>query len=285
LRLYPILSIHACTFRPTSALSYNSSVDLNTVNPTTLSSLLELNRLFYITFALRFSSTRQRLQPGVIRILEQISPTDNLLDIGCGNGELARELARCGHAGAYTGLDVSSPLLEQATPDQPPNFSFIQADLSTNDWDARLTGNRYDAILAFAVLHHLPGVELRRQILRKIRSLLTDRGRFIHSQWQFLNSPRLAARVQPWEAIGLSEHDVDPGDFLLDWRQGGSGLRYVHHFSEDELAELAASTSFQVLESFLSDGQNHRLGLYQVWKPIDSRSLRGGDFPPKQSAP
>lgn len=236
------------------------------MNPTTLSRLLELNRQFYQTFALQFSATRQRLQPGVIRILDQISPTDDLLDLGCGNGELARELARCGHAGSYIGLDFSPTMLEQATPDQPLKYRFVQADLSTNDWDAPLTGTRYDAILAFAVLHHLPGVELRGKILRKTRSLLTDGGRFIHSQWQFLNSPRLAARVQPWEAIGLSQKEVDPGDYLLDWRQGGTGLRYVHLFSEPELAELAALTDFEVVESFLSDGENHRLGLYQVWR-------------------
>jgi SAM-dependent methyltransferase len=236
------------------------------VNPTTLSRLLELNRQFYQTFALQFSATRQRLQPGVIRMLEQINPADDLLDLGCGNGELARELARCGHAGSYIGLDFSPPLLEQATPDQPLKYRFVQADLSTNDWDASLTGTRYDAILAFAVLHHLPGVELRRQILRKIRLLLTGGGRFIHSHWQFLNSPRLAARVQPWEAIGLSQEEVDPGDYLLDWRQGGTALRYVHYFSELELEQLAALTDFEVEESFLSDGENHRLGLYQVWR-------------------
>jgi tRNA (uracil-5-)-methyltransferase TRM9 len=253
------------TFRPVTALSYNFSVDLNTVNPTTLSRLLDLNRQFYQTFAVAFSSTRQRLQPGVIRILDQIRPTDDLLDLGCGNGELARELAHCGHVGAYTGLDFSQPLLGLATPDQPTNFSFVQADLSTPDWDAPLSGNQYNAVLAFAVLHHLPGYELRLRIVRKIRSLLTRDGRFFHSQWQFLNSPRLATRAQPWEAIGLSQADVDPGDYLLDWRQGGTGLRYVHHFSEPELAELAGSTGFKVVESFLSDGKNHRLGLYQVW--------------------
>ncbi len=238
------------------------------MNPTTLSRLLDLNQQFYQTFALQFSATRQRLQPGVIRILEQISHTDDLLDLGCGNGELARELARCGHIGSYTGLDFSPPLLEQAFPDQPPHFRFVQTDLSTPDWDAPLSGNQYDVVLAFAVLHHLPGVDLRLQILRKIRSLLPKDGCFIHSQWQFLNSPRLAARVQPWEAIGLSQDEVDPGDHLLDWRQGGTGLRYVHHFSEPELAELAGLTGFQVVESFLSDGENHRLGLYQVWKTM-----------------
>jgi tRNA (uracil-5-)-methyltransferase TRM9 len=236
------------------------------VNPTTISRLLELNRQFYQTFALPFSATRQRLQPGVLKVLEQISPEDNLLDLGCGNGELAHELARCGHAGSYTGLDFSPPLLDEASLGQPSNFRFILADLSGVNWDADLTGNRYDAILAFAVLHHLPGVELRLSLVRKVRSLLDPEGHFIHSEWQFLNSPRLAARVQPWEAIGLSGTDVDPGDYLLDWRQGGTGLRYVHHFSEPELMELAHQAGFEVVDSFLSDGENGRLGLYQTWK-------------------
>ncbi len=236
------------------------------MNPTTLSHLLDLNRQFYQTFAIPFSATRQRLQPGVLRILEQISADVDLLDLGCGNAELARELARCGHAGSYTGLDFSDALLQQAVIDQPANFRFLQADLTSADWNTQLAGCQYDVALAFSVLHHIPGNELRLQILHKVRSLLPAGGRFIHSEWQFLNSPRLAARIQPWEATGLSAGDVDPGDYLLDWRQGGQGLRYVHHFSETELAELASLAGFEVVESFLSDGENQRLGLYQVWK-------------------
>jgi hypothetical protein len=96
--------------------------------------------------------------------------------------------------------------------------------------------------------------------------MLLHGGRFIHSEWQFLNSPRLSSRIQPWEAIGLSGNEVEPGDFLLDWRQGGFGLRYVHHFSEPELAKLAEAAGFEIMETFLSDGENSRLGLYQVWQ-------------------
>jgi hypothetical protein len=107
---------------------------------------------------------------------------------------------------------------------------------------------------------------LRRQVLRKARAMLAPAGRFIHSEWQFLNSPRLTSRIQSWEAIGLSDSDVDPGDTLLDWRQGGAGLRYVHHFSIDELEQLAEATDFKIVETFLSDGENKRLGLYQVWQ-------------------
>jgi tRNA (uracil-5-)-methyltransferase TRM9 len=242
-------------------LSYNSDV-----NPTTISLLLDLNRKFYQTFALPFSSTRLRLQPGVQRILSSISLSANILDLGCGNGELARQLVKNGHAGSYTGLDFSPALLEQVSVASPPNFRFLQVDLSARDWDAPLVGSQYDAILAFAVLHHLPGEELHLLVLRKVRALLSPDGRFIHSEWQFLNSPRLKGRIQPWDAIGLSESDVDPGDYLLDWRQGGRGLRYVHHFSEDELKQLAALSGFEITESFLSDGENSRLGLYQVWR-------------------
>jgi len=235
------------------------------VNPTTLSRLLELNRQFYQAFAVPFSATRQRLQPGVVRILEKFNINDDLLELGCGNGELARWLARRGHTGTYTGLDFSPPLLEYASAGQPAHFRFLQSDLSTTDWDTSLAGQHYDFILAFAILHHIPGAEIRLQMLRRVRSLLPPGGHFIHSEWQFLNSPRLAARIQPWESIGLSSTELDPGDYLLDWRQGGYGLRYVHHFSEPELRELVKAAGFRVIESFLSDGENDRLGLYQVW--------------------
>jgi hypothetical protein len=93
-------------------------------------------------------------------------------------------------------------------------------------------------------------------------------GRLYLSHWQFLSSPRLRARVLPWESAGISESDVDPGDYLLDWRQGGYALRYVHHFSEEELAVLAEETGFQARETFLSDGEGGVLGLYQVWEPV-----------------
>ena len=48
--------------------------------------LIDLNRRFYQSFAKQFSDTRQRLQPGVMRILELISTRDDVLDLVCGNG-------------------------------------------------------------------------------------------------------------------------------------------------------------------------------------------------------
>jgi hypothetical protein len=91
-------------------------------------------------------------------------------------------------------------------------------------------------------------------------------GKFMLSNWQFLSSEKLKSRVQGWETAGLSPTQVDEADYLLDWRAGGSGLRYVHHFSEAELRTLAAASGFRVVETFYSDGKNHKLGLYQTWE-------------------
>lgn len=251
------------------------------MNEKTANHLLDLNRQFYQTFALQFSATRQRLQPGVRRVLESVLKTNSILDIGCGNGELARELARQGYRGLYVGLDFSSELLNYArlltSPDSSAEIShtsnqhFLQADLANPDWEkaiTEITDTSFDTILAFAALHHLPGEFLRQKVLGKIHEQLDDQGQFIHSEWQFLNSPRLISRIQPWSEAGLSAADVDSGDYLLDWRRGGTGLRYVHHFTEEELWNLAAETGFKVVEGFYSDGEGGKLGLYQVWKRI-----------------
>jgi hypothetical protein len=104
--------------------------------------------------------------------------------------------------------------------------------------------------------------------LRVVRRLLGDNGSFLHSNWQFLNSEKLTGRIQPWEAAAIEESDIDAGDYLLDWRSDGSGLRYVHHFAENELEGLSRASQFRIVDTFYSDGEGGRLGVYQVWKPV-----------------
>ncbi len=199
--------------------------------------LLDLNRRFYTEYGHDFSATRGRLQTGVLRVIESLRGDELILDLGCGNGELARTLLRRGHHGSYLGFDFSLPLLDEAEREAFAfPVQFMQADLVFDDWEHVIArNNNYDIVFAFAVLHHIPSIELRLQIIQKIHELLKPDGMFIHSNWQFLNSPRLKARIQPWESIGLKELDVDANDYLLDWRRGGNGLRYVHHFDETEL--------------------------------------------------
>ena len=229
--------------------------------------LLELNGRFYNEFGQAFSSTRQRLQPGVIKVASRLTGQESLLDLGCGNGQLARWLVGRGHRGSYLGLDSSPSLLAETgllSKNMPVRFT--QADLASPDWDASLPRNSFQRVFAFAVLHHLPGEILRILLLSKVKTLLAAGGQFIHSNWQFLDSPRLKNHILSWQSLGFNPGDLDDGDYLLDWRQGGQGLRYVHHFNPVELASLAQESGFSVSETFLSDGEGGRLGLYQVWE-------------------
>jgi SAM-dependent methyltransferase len=229
--------------------------------------LIELNREFYQTFGRAFSEKRQRLQPGVRRVLDSLDGSERILDLGCGNGEVARELAQRGHRGAYLGLDFSLPLLNEAER-RPAGLTvkFLQADLTSVDWASSLSTLHFSLITCFAVLHHIPSESLRLNLLNKVHVLLAPDGKFILSNWQFLNSDKWRKRIQPWERIGLSASDVDEGDYLLDWRHGGEGLRYVHCFSEDELISLAAQSGFVVQGTFHADGEGGRLSIYQTWQ-------------------
>jgi hypothetical protein len=144
---------------------------------------------------------------------------------------------------------------------------FMQVDLTklpAFKYQLLVNGN-WSLVTAFAVLHHIPSREIRLDILNTIYLLLKPNGRFIQSNWQFLNSEKLRSRIQDWSKAGISPEEVDPNDYLLDWRSGGEGLRYVHHYDEGELQELAAIAGFQIKDTFYSDGEGGKLGLYQVW--------------------
>jgi len=233
--------------------------------------LIDINREFYTRFGDSFSATRQRIQSGVRRVLQRLQGDESILDLGCGNGELARELAKRGHRGPYLGVDFSLPLLQDAR-NQPGEFSarFMEVDLTQLPvFSAQLSvAGNWSLITAFAVLHHIPSAKLRLELLRVVNQLLKEDGSFIHSNWQFLNSEKLKERIQPWEAVKLSGAQVDAGDYLLDWRSGGKGLRYVHHFEEKELSELASASNFTIIDTFYADGGTGNLGLYQTWQPI-----------------
>jgi tRNA (uracil-5-)-methyltransferase TRM9 len=240
------------------------------MNSTIADKLIAINREFYARFGGQFSATRQRLQPGVKKILDSIQADVSVLDLGCGNGHFLSELSRRGHAAPLLGVDFSLPLLRDAHEASSLGVEFREVDLtqlSVNSEQLSVEGG-WSVITMFATLHHIPSHEIRMDILKTVRKLLKDDGKFILSNWQFLNSTKLRSRIQAWDKVGINEIDLDDGDYLLDWRSGGEGLRYAHQFSAEELLGLADQAEMRVTASFLSDGDGGNLGLYQVWEPV-----------------
>jgi len=246
---------------------------MNLMKPEIAKALIELNRQFYQSCAGSFSKTRQRIQPGVLRIINQTLSKDNptsILDLGCGNGELARVLSTLDYPIQYTGLDFSLPLLEKGFDiSQSDAFraTFLETDLISQDWSALLSEKPFQRIFCFAVLHHIPSLENRIRFFTQISNLLDREGLFVFSTWQFLRSPRLVKRIQPWERIGFTGDQVEVNDYLLDWRAEcqAQPLRYVHHCTLEELDDLRSETGFNLVERFSSDGHTGDLSEYQIW--------------------
>jgi len=233
--------------------------------------LLQINRDFYDQFAGSFSDTRGRVQPGVRQLIAQIQPHQSIVDIGCGNGTLARALISSEFTGKYLGIDMSKGLLASAerllgNPHQG-YYQFQQVDLAVPGWQAPFSDAPFDWLVSFAVLHHLPGEDFRREIVRIFSELIKQDGKIAISVWQWQNSPRLRSRVLPWSTVDLEEADVEEGDVLLDWRADKTiGIRYIHTFTETSLSSLATDAGLQVVESYYSDGKRGDLALYQVWQ-------------------
>ena len=55
--------------------------------------LLAINQIFYDNFADSFTTTRHQVQPGVRELINEMVHAKAILDVGCGNGTLARALA------------------------------------------------------------------------------------------------------------------------------------------------------------------------------------------------
>ncbi len=230
---------------------------------TTLELLNTLNRDFYDTFAQAFADSRAPSEPGLTRYLAEAMPGARVLDLGCGMGRIALLLPQgC----VYTGVDFSEALLttarERAT-EAGVVATFIAADLTAPDW-ASSTAPPYDWIILRAVLHHIPGYAQRLRIVQEATTLLAPGGSLLLANWQFLSIARLRRRLQPWSEIGLTEADVEPGDYLLDWQREGRGLRYVHLVDESETRRLADAAGLTIAAMTLADGHENKLTLYAL---------------------
>jgi SAM-dependent methyltransferase len=244
--------------------------------------LLALNARFYQTVGSAFDESRAGLPAGLRALIAHLPPAEapgplRLLDVGCGNGRLARAVDEAGIPCAYLGLDHDAGLLAAAALRDAGlatvTCRFGQIDLADPQWvHAALppadAPSRFDAVVCLAVLHHLPGYALRLRVVREMAALLRPGGRLLFSTWQFLASQRLSRRLVAWQAIGVDPAGVEPGDALLPWTQGGYALRYCHQLDSAEVAALAADAGLAVLTTYRADGKEGNLNLYAVCEPL-----------------
>ena len=245
------------------------------MNPATRDRLLALNRQFYAVVAEPFHCTRLGWPRGNLMLLDYLPLARPLrvLDAGCGNGRFAAMLDSLGIPAFYTGVDANPRLLERAhhlTADLAHvRVELVEADLAMPDWSQCLGDPRprFDMAVCLAVLQHMPGQDLRTQIVRSLAELLDVNGRLALSAWQFLTSPRLASRQIEWAAVDVDERSVDAGDALLPWKQDVYAIRYVHQIDEPEMQALAHEAGLEIRHTYVADGKADDLNRYAIMEP------------------
>jgi len=108
----------------------------------------------------------------------QPTPSDVVVDIGCGIGRLTRAIA--GEVGQVHGFDISRQMLEQARKLGLPNATFYETEGNSL---RPLPDKSSDLVLAYNVLQHLPSEEVLGEYLHEM-------GRVSRGLIAFTLSPR-----------------------------------------------------------------------------------------------
>lgn len=184
-----------------------------------------------------------------------------VLDIGCGNGRFALFLQENLPATEldYHGLDSDTQLLAFAT--ESLSTAAINFQLDTADiLQQPLPPQHYDLVVAFGLLHHIPGAQQRLDFMQKMATHVEQGGFCVFACWRFMDVESLRKRVHPWPDSLMREEN----DYLLDWQRGEEALRYCHYVDDQEHQALIAATALQEIESYMADGRNNALNHYSI---------------------
>ena len=121
--------------------------------------------------------SRKRVLKLAKKLLGYIETGDetDFLEIGCGNGEVAKYIART-YRGSVTGVDVDSEQVEIAREngDDISHLEFMEADST----DLPFGDGSFDVVLSFGVLHHIQNWW---DALKEIKRVLRGGGYFVYA--------------------------------------------------------------------------------------------------------
>jgi SAM-dependent methyltransferase len=200
-----------------------------------------------IARALAAAPADDALRPPERALLARVPPgAGRVLEVGCGDGALARHLAR--RAGSVLALDLSPAMVRLARERSAgyPNLAFRVADVA----EAALPEAAFDVVLSVAALHHLPFAPTVRRLAAAVRpggwllvQDLVDRRGLAHAPanaaaWlaRLVRSARAGPRAAGaraaaacYRAHGRGERYLSPAAAARAYAAVLPGARVVHH--------------------------------------------------------
>lgn len=267
--------------------------------------LNQLNQKFYKTVADSFDDSRsyswtgwETLKPFIDKLIEEKkeksgdAPSEPLrvLDIGCGNGRFAKWLSELMHLAQintkieYTGIDFNEFLLQKAR-ERTQNLPKVTTDFKQIDivesllQKTPLSTQKYDLIVCFGVMHHIPGQEMRQKLVEQISKLMVESEKSNSiaciATWQFDSLPNLFSRSQQLQDSRLVP-DAEAGDYLLNWERKmvgknankeenlSSSPRFCHLVSDAESIQWWQTTKLSLIQKYLADGPKNQSNAYWI---------------------
>ncbi len=137
--------------------------------------------------------------------LARLRPGEQVLDVGCGTGTLALEVARrVGRAGRVVGVDPSPEQIARARAKAAQRHLPIEFQIGVIE-QLTFLDQTFDAVLSTLMMHHLPA-PLKRQGLAEIARVLKPGGRLVIAD--FTHKQDRAGQAARFHAGGSSLHDL-----------------------------------------------------------------------------
>ncbi|NHN40627.1 class I SAM-dependent methyltransferase [Halorubellus sp. JP-L1] len=198
----------------------------------------------YDRIADHFASTREYAWPEVESFLDGRSGSLGL-DVGCGNGRHAQQLAEC--CERVVGVDASRGLLAAAREraidrGYDDRLALAQGDASR----LPVATDEFDLAVYVATLHHLPDRESRVRSLDELARVLAPGGVGLVSAWSTAHD-----RFEDADA------DDETGfDTFVDWTlPGGETVeRFYHVYAPAEFETDLEASALGVETAFVSSG-------------------------------
>lgn len=209
----------------------------------------------YATYSIVYiySILRYKMWPRVAEFVNSLPSGAFFMDAGCGNG---KNLMSASHLVRF-GSDRSHPFCEMARTNG--KCDAIQADIS-RDIGKAFRPSIFDAVIAIAVIHHIPDVVGRLASLRELYRMLKPNGRALVYVW---------AMEQKKGTIGArtfeSQDIYVPWNLQSKYLKPDSGIpegqivplkRYYHVFTEEEFRGLLEQVPEFRVEGIYYDSNN-----------------------------